>query len=159
MPIIVGFDGKDEIDSSNSWSELITLLIHENRLIIPSPIFVGEGDIAFGLSVRPSSLLLQRDKGLDFKTYADLLLTYCIVLHLVFSLSENPFIWSNFRSKLRRFWAHKGLMYEFLCVLLLQGDKVMDSKSDADLLLIYVVLHLVFSLWKSIYLVKFEVKT
>ena len=56
----------------------------------------GEGDIAFGLSVRPSfckvcafvrhtqgggvvlcALLLQSDKAMDFKTYADLLLTYC----------------------------------------------------------------------------------
>ena len=56
---------------------------------IPSPNFVGEGDIAFGLSVRLSvrpshprgvvlcALLLQMDKAVDFKTYADILLTYC----------------------------------------------------------------------------------
>ena len=61
-------------------------------LIIPSPNFVDEGDIAFGLSIRlavcPSvrhtlgvvvlcALLLQSDKAVDFQTYADLLLTYC----------------------------------------------------------------------------------
>ena len=62
---------------------------------------------------------------------------YIVVVHLAFSLSENQFIWSNLRSKVRRFLAHKCLLKELLCALLLQGDKAMDSKSYADLLLIY----------------------
>ena len=47
------------------------------------------------------ALLLQRDKAMDFKTYTDLLLIY-VSCDLVFSLFENPVIWSNLKSKFGR---------------------------------------------------------
>ena len=58
-------------------------------------------------------------------------------MHLVFSLSENSFIWSKLRSKLRQFLAFKGLLNEFLCALLLQSGKAVDFKTYVDLLLTY----------------------
>ena len=58
-----------------------------------------------------------------------------VVVHLVFSLSENPFIWSKLRSKLRQFLAFQCLLNEVLCALLLQRGKAMDFKTYADLLL------------------------
>ena len=58
-------------------------------------------------------------------------------MHLVFGLSENRFIWSNLRSKLRQFLAHKDLLNEVLCALLLQSDKAVDFQTYADLLLTY----------------------
>ena len=58
-------------------------------------------------------------------------------MHLVFSLSENRFIWSKLRSKLRQFLAHEGLLNEVLCALLLQRGKAVDFEAYANLLLTY----------------------
>ena len=58
-------------------------------------------------------------------------------MHLVFSLFENPFIWSKLRSKLRPFLAFKGLLNEVLCALLLQRGKAVNFKTYADLLPTY----------------------
>ena len=85
---------------------------------------------------------------------------HIVVVHLVFSLSENPFIWSELRSKLRQFLARKGLLNEVLCALLLQRGKVVDFKTYADLLLTYCsCAPRIQFVRKSIYLVRIEVKT
>ena len=151
-------------------------------LIIPSPNFVGEGDIAFGLSVCPSVRLSVRlavrlsvrhtlgalscvrfsSKGVKLWILKPMLIYswHIVVVHLVFSLSENPFIWSKLRSKLRQVLAHKGLLNEVLCALLLQRDKAVDFKTYADLLLTYCsCAPRIQFVRKSIYLVKIEVKT
>ena len=61
------------------------------------------------------ALLLQRGKGMDLKSYADLLLI-----------------------KLRRFSTYKGYLIKVLCALLLQRGKAMDLKSYANQNLIYL---------------------
>ena len=83
---------------------------------------------------------------------------HIVVVHLVFSLSENPFIWSELRLKLRPFLAFKGLLNRVLCALLLQSGKAVDFKSYADLILTYCsCAPRIQFVRKSIYLVKIEV--
>ena len=77
-------------------------------------------------------------------------------MHLEFSLSENPFIWSKLRSKLRQFLAHKGLLNEVLCALLFQRGKAVDFEAYVNLLLTYCsCAPRIQFVRKSIYLVKF----
>ena len=85
---------------------------------------------------------------------------HIVVVHLVFGLSKNTFIWSNLRSRLRPFLAHKDLLNEVLCALLLQRDKAVDFETYADLFKTYCsCAPRIRFVQKYIYLVKFEVKT
>ena len=105
------------------------------------------------------ALLLQRGKAVDFKNYADLLLTYCSCASRIQFVRKSIF-WSKFRSNLRQFLAYKGLLNEVLCALLLQRGKAVDFKTYADLLLTYCrCAPRIQFVRKSIYLVKNEIKT
>ena len=85
---------------------------------------------------------------------------HIVVVHLVFSLSENSFIWSKLRSKLRQFLAYKGLLNEVLCALLPQRGRAVDFKTYADLILTYCsCAPCIQFVRKSLYLVKIEVKS
>ena len=136
--------------------------------VIPSPNFVGVG--TFGLSVCPSirhtlgglSCVRFSSKATKLWVLKPVLIYswHIIVVHLVFSLFENLFIWSQLRSKPRQFWVHEGLPNQVLCVFLFQRSKATDYKSYADLHLIYCsCAPCIQSVRKFIYLVKIEVKT
>ena len=149
-----------------SWHIVVVHLVFslsENRFIwsnLRSKLGHGFGHIKACWTKSCVRFSSKEDKATDFKSYARLLLIYCSCAPHIQFVRKSIYLVKFWGQNLDDFKYIKSLLNEVLCALLLQRDKAVDFKTYTDLLLTYCsCAPCIQFVRKSIYLVKFEVKT